>query len=412
MEKWTLPEGWEWLPISAIVSDTNRRNPAQSPDGFFYYVDIGSIDNERGAIDDNSVKRLRGEDAPSRARKVIRKGDIVFATTRPYLKNIALVPERYDDEICSTGFCVLSSKKEKALPEYVYYAVRSSFFIDQLVPKQRGANYPAVTDSDVYETELPVPYPEDLCRSLVEQQRIVARLEALLGEVREMRALQAGIETDVGRLMEAVLGEAFPDHDKPMPEGWKVWRVEQISKKPQYGYTQSASAEPVGPKFLRITDIQNGIVDWDSVPFCEIDEAKLEKYLLKTGDIVFARSGATTGKTYLVKNPPKAAFASYLIRLQIERAASPEFVYWFFQSPYYWRQITLRGGAQPNMNATLLSQVLVPIPDDDKSQQALVAYLDAVSTEIQSIHTVVEKDNQSLDSLEQSILAQAFRGEG
>lgn len=226
-----------------------------------------------------------------------------------------------------------------------------------------------------------------------------------------MRALQTQIEADVGRLMGAVLAEVFPDPHKPMPETWRVWKVEQISRKPQYGYTQSASTEAVGPKFLRITDIQNGIVNWDSVPFCEIDAVKLARYQLETGDIVFARSGATTGKTYLVKNPPQAVFASYLIRLQIERIARPEFVYWFFQSPYYWRQITLRGGAQPNMNAELLKQVRIPIPDDAGIQQRLVAQLENVSAEVAALRADVEHDATLLDALEQTILAQAFHGE-
>jgi type I restriction enzyme, S subunit len=92
-------------------------------------------------------------------------------------------------------------------------------------------------------------------------------------------------------------------------------RLSELAKAIDYGVTASASVIDTGTKFLRITDIQNGSVEWSAVPFCEVPEDKRKSARLNDGDIVFARTGATTGKSFLIKSPPKGAvFASYLIR--------------------------------------------------------------------------------------------------
>jgi type I restriction enzyme S subunit len=408
MERWELPKGWEWKKVGEVAQDTERRNPSLRPDESFSYVDIAAIDNKNYCIRLECVKKIKGKDAPSRARKVIHANDVIFATTRPYLKNIAIVPQALDNQICSTGFCVLRAKPGMAIPKYLFFAVLTNSFIHQLTPK--GANYPAVNDSDIYQAIIPIPYSDDPARSLAEQRRIVARLELLLGETRAMREDIQAMRRDLAQVMESVLAEVFPNPNEEMPEGWDVQEVRTISEPPQYGYTQSATTENTGTKFLRITDIQNGNVEWDEVPYCQIDDNNFDKYALFDGDIVFARSGATTGKTFLLKNPPRAVFASYLIRLRI-RGIFPDFVYWFFQSSHYWNQVRLRGGAQPNMNANLLSQILVPIPKSLSEQRRIVAYLEHIAEEIRAMDDLLAQDLRDIETLEQSILAAAFRGE-
>ena len=107
--------------------------------------------------------------------------------------------------------------------------------------------------------------------------------------------------------------------------------LSEVIKKPQYGYTASASKEPTGIKYLRITDIQAGKVDWDSVPHCICDNP--EKYSLKEDDILFARTGGTTGKSFIVKGKiPKSVFASYLVRIRAKKGISSDFLYWFLYS--------------------------------------------------------------------------------
>jgi type I restriction enzyme S subunit len=138
-----------------------------------------------------------------------------------------------------------------------------------------------------------------------------------------------------------------------------------VSETIDYGVTASATALPVGPKFLRITDIQDGAVDWNSVPHCEADERKLTASRLRPGDIVFARTGATTGKSFLIRRcPDSAVFASYLIRVRPNSKVDPVFLSHFFNTPDYWRQITLKaaGAAQPGVNASKLQELTLPLP--------------------------------------------------
>jgi len=100
-----------------------------------------------------------------------------------------------------------------------------------------------------------------------------------------------------------------------MKDLWGKVSLENISKM-QYGFTASAKEKLEGPKFLRITDIVKDNINWSTVPYCEIDENNYQKYKLGNGDIVIARTGATAGYAKLIKNPPSAVFASYLIRLK------------------------------------------------------------------------------------------------
>src|SRR6266496_3935130 len=136
-------------------------------------------------------------------------------------------------------------------------------------------------------------------------------------------------------------------------------RVREVAESIQYGHTASAVQREKGPRFLRITDIQNGIVDWDVVPSCNIAQEEIPKYRLSEGDLVFARTGATTGKSYLIRKCPAAVFASYLIRVRASKQVDPRYLAYFFQSPDYWQQIEQgkRGIGQPNVNGKTLGEV-------------------------------------------------------
>ena len=154
-----------------------------------------------------------------------------------------------------------------------------------------------------------------------------------------------------------------------LPEGWEWTRLGCISDAIQYGL--SNSAETFGDyRLLRITDIQDGHVDWDSVPFTSIDEP--EKYLLHKNDIIFARTGATVGKSFFITDLPYASvYASYLIRIRLMRGISPNYVYQFFNSNCYWKQVTSKavGVGQPNCNGTSLKKLFVPLPSKAEQQR-------------------------------------------
>ena len=149
-----------------------------------------------------------------------------------------------------------------------------------------------------------------------------------------------------------------------LPRHWKAVRLEDYIFKPEYGYTASATHDAIGPKFLRITDIQNDRVDWKEVPYCECDENTKRKYLLVPGDIVIARIGATTGKAYLVNDSPESIFASYLIRVKTQSSLFSPFLSTYFRTQDYWRQIRQSKGGRlkGGVNIPILQNLKIPLP--------------------------------------------------
>lgn len=196
-----------------------------------------------------------------------------------------------------------------------------------------------------------------------------------------------------------------------LPSGWERATVKELCGQPQYGYTESASHEPTGPKFLRITDIQEGDVDWNSVPYCKCDERA--RYLIADGDILFARTGATTGKSYLVRIPPEAVFASYLIRIRPGDRVIPEYVWWYFQSSAYWTSVFggIDEGNRPNMNGTKLAALRIPFPKAKNEQHRIVARLDALRAKLDELRQLQREVDVELAAFTPAFLAKAFRGE-
>ena len=145
-----------------------------------------------------------------------------------------------------------------------------------------------------------------------------------------------------------------------LSEKYPLVPLSEYLESTQYGFT--ASAKTSGKYYLlRITDIKDGKVEWDNVPFCDCEDP--EKYLLNNNDILVARTGGTTGKSFLVHNVPlNSLFASYLIRLRVKKEANSEFIYTFLNSYTYWSQLIelKRGAAQPNVNAEKLKTLLIP----------------------------------------------------
>ena len=150
-----------------------------------------------------------------------------------------------------------------------------------------------------------------------------------------------------------------------LPSHWKVVKLGEFCDKPEYGYTASATEHDTGYKFLRITDIQNGKVQWESTPYCEINENKIDKYILHSGDIVVARIGATTGKSFLIENCPKSVFASYLIRVRTKHnLLIPEFLNFYFETESYWQQINANKGGKlkGGVNIPIIKSLRVSLP--------------------------------------------------
>ena len=122
-----------------------------------------------------------------------------------------------------------------------------------------------------------------------------------------------------------------------LPSGWEEGALEEYIERPEYGFTDSSNNDPLGTKFLRITDIQDGQVDWSTVPYCDCPRDVVASKRLRPGDVVVARIGATTGKSFFIDSPPhEAVFASYLIRLRTRATKLlPRFLYFYMQTATY-----------------------------------------------------------------------------
>ena len=156
-----------------------------------------------------------------------------------------------------------------------------------------------------------------------------------------------------------------------IPNSWEWAQVNDITSSILYGVSESAKSQGEY-KLLRITDIQDNSVNWGNVPYTDFDKNKAAQYILQNGDIVFARTGATVGKSYLVESvPSNSIYASYLIRIRTNEEILPEYLKIFFESTFYWQQIFegAVGIGQPNVNGTSLGLLWLPIPPRNEQRR-------------------------------------------
>ena len=207
------------------------------------------------------------------------------------------------------------------------------------------------------------------------------------------------------------------DEDIPfeIPKGWEWERWGNIAQTIQYGYNAPALEHGV-IKMVRISDIQENCVLWDNVPYCLIDENDIDTYLLKVNDILFARTGGTVGKSFLVEEvSEKAIYAGYLIRTRYSSLLNPRYMKSFMESQLYWEQ--LKNGtiatAQPNCNGKTLSKMLLPIPPT-KEQDRIVEKLTQLSSLLGNYSLCQDRLNllnkEIKEQLKKSILQEAIQG--
>lgn len=201
---YSLPESWCWIRLADIGHDWGQK----IPDKVFTYIDVGAINKERGFIDNPS--QLEASEAPSRARKIVKNGTVIYSTVRPYLLNIAIVDSHIDPEpIASTAFAVIHPFKGIDAG-YVYRYLRSSTFIQYVESCQTGIAYPAINDKQFFSGLIPVP-------PLEEQKRIVAKVDELMAlcdqleqqQENSIAAHQQLVETLLAALTQAADNEIF-----------------------------------------------------------------------------------------------------------------------------------------------------------------------------------------------------------
>ncbi len=211
-----IPKGWEVKPLYTVTSAADKRDPSQEPDTHFRYIDVSSISSEQHQI--TAFEELMGYDAPTRARNVVFEGDTIFATVRPYLRNIALIPIELHDSICSTGYCVLRAERIKLESRYLFYSCISAGFVASVVAHQQGVSYPAVSDRVVRRQVFPLPplHEQRVIASYLDRE--TAKIDALIAKNDELIALLR--EKRSALISAAVTGKiAIPhvDDDKSLP---------------------------------------------------------------------------------------------------------------------------------------------------------------------------------------------------
>ena len=207
------------------------------------------------------------------------------------------------------------------------------------------------------------------------------------------------------------------EDEKPfeIPESWEWCRWGDLSFSIQYGY--NASAQQNGDiRMVRISDIQNNEVLWETVPYCKIKSEDIEGYMLKANDILFARTGGTVGKSFLVKNVPyPSIYAGYLIRTRYSNELVPQYLKFFMESSLYWEQ--LKKGtiatAQPNCNGKTLGNMVLPLPPLSE-QHRIVAKIEELMPLVEE-YDKAQKELDALnaklpEALKKSILQEAIQG--
>lgn len=215
-----MPSSPEWrqTSIRAVSLKTDAWNPLTEPRETIRYVDVSAVSRE--TLEINETDELLASTAPSRARKIIKSGDTIFATIRPSLKRVAQVPASLDNEIASTAFCVVRPDRALADPDFIYFTMSNDTFVEEVTGFETGASYPAVRDSDVLDREILLPPLPD--------QRLIARL---LLTVRRALLLQLQSLVVAAELKSAAMHELFarglrgePQRESEIgliPESWK-----------------------------------------------------------------------------------------------------------------------------------------------------------------------------------------------
>ncbi|MEN6517566.1 MAG: restriction endonuclease subunit S [Methanospirillum sp.] len=441
------PEGWNRVTLADVCQKVPNVKPEDEPEREFGYVDISAISNTTFTI--GEAKRFLGKDAPSRARRPIEPGDVLFSTVRTYLRNIAMVSEGLDADLCSTGFTVLRSNGA-VVPQYLFHYTLSEEFINAVTPQQTGTQYPATTDRVIFSTTIPLP-------PLAEQRRIVARLEDLLADVERVRGRLEGVAATMQRFRRTVLeaavegrlteegrrnitkdipeGEKFDksfiktkranneaeadfigaleELKKPLPTIW-LWKdLKNICTEITDGDHQAPPKSKSGIPFLTISNISNGELDFSRTMF--VPESYYRSLPLskkpKRNDILYSVTGSY-GIAVLVDTDRPFCFQRHIALLRPSQSVSPKFLWISMKSPLVFDQATnvATGIAQLTVPLRGLRKMKIPLPPLAE-QDEIVRRVDALFALANRIEGEVAGARERVEALRDAVLAKAFRGE-
>ena len=446
-QPYEVPGNWVWVKIGSLIEEVEKRDPKKEEVDKFTYLDISSINNITGRI--TNPKIYKGNKAPSRARQVVKSNDILFSTVRPYLKNIAVVDEIYNDQIASTGFCVL--RNDGIIDSnLLFHFVRSDIFVDRLNKFQRGISYPAVKTSDLLKQPIPLlPLPE--------QKRIVKNLSSMLGKLKEaIELIQEARDTFEERraaiLNKAFTGELTKKWRKENPDVENAFiEINEVERKPYTNNLKTIKAKildnPYIPKkwlslqinvFIeslangiykpveyysddgiacaRMYNIQEGKLVFKNMKRMILTDEEYEKYSLIESDILVNRvnSRELVGKAAYVSGlSEKLVFESKNIRLRLlEKEVMPRYLNHLFLTRII--RDVFEGSAKQTVGMATISQpqisnLTIPLPPLSE-QEEIVQILDKLLSHEDEARALIDMEEE-IDLLEKSILSKAFRGE-
>lgn len=405
-QPYEVPENWVWVRLGAIAEIVTGGTPSKKhPEyygGNFPFYKPSDLDQGRLTYDASEYLSEEGKNVS----RIIPKNSTAVCCIGSIGKCGYLICEGTTNQQINSAIPKINSL-------CLYYYLCTENFVQDLLSMASATTIAIVNKSKMESCAFPLP-------PLSEQQRIVERIEELLAKLDEAKERLQEVADSFAVRKAAILHNAFTGE---LTKQWRrengvsdeSWEESNFGKftVSQYGYTEKAHWEKVGPKFLRITDIQDNKVDWDEVPWCPIDEAGMKQYAVQIGDIMIARTGATTGKSYLICDDVEAVFASFLIRLKVvDKNLDYNYLYGYMQSEDYWRQITdfSSGIAQPGVNANKLKQIKFKCPSLPE-QHEIVRLIDDLLARERAAQQAAEQALASIDLMKKSILARAFRGE-
>jgi len=350
---------WPVTNISTLCVPTGQRDPTATPDACFRYIDIASVDKDAKRIT-NAIE-VRGAEAPSRARKEVRAGDVLVSTVRPNLNAVARVPDDLHGQIASTGFCVLRANRKLSDGKFLFYRCLTPEFINFLVSQMRGANYPAVSDGVVKRADIP-------CPALKEQNRIAELLE----QADRLRQQRNEVDEMTARIQPTLLHKMFGDPNTNS-KGWPKQTLGSTGAAVRYGLGQPPQSSDRGLPLIRATNIHRGVITADDMIYVRREDVpESRNAFLKAEEVIVVRSGAYTGDIAQVTEKWAGSVAGYDLVVSPGEKFTGEFLESYLLTPLiqqnYFGNIKARAG-QPHLNADQVLDTPMMVPPRPLQEQ-------------------------------------------
>ena len=407
-----MNEAWTWCPLSEVTIPGVTWNPRNDPRSLIRYVDVSAVSRDELAI--ISDAEHSAANAPSRARKIVKAGDTIFATVRPALRRIAQIPASLDSEIVSTAFCVLRPNPTVIHPDFLYFAMQLEDVTDGIAEMQTGASYPSVRDTDVLNRTVPLP-------PLFQQYDIAVALNL----VRSAMLSQRKCEDNAVHLKRAAMrtlftlglrGEAQKETEIGLvPESWDVVPLEDCAVV-QTGAAKGrkfGSAEVVEVPYLRVANVQDGYLDLAETKTISIRRSELNRYRLQQGDVLMTEGGDfdKLGRGFIWRGQLKlCVHQNHVFAVRTDRSRLlPDFFAYEAQSDYgkaYFLKVAHKTTNLASINSMKLKAFPVLIPTLGE-QREIVSILEAIDRKI-DLH---RRKRAVLEELFKALLHKLMTGE-